>query len=234
MMSCIKSKLFALSSSLLLHYSAQMKFSSRLLLFISGPTFLCSLHHQPPHFDAPILPLFIFISPSSPFLPLRQSVYLFRPSGGALRLLIHSVFPLPIQIEGESYRLWTGYCTSLMTICYLFPVFMCGMHSLWSSVKFLRSAKRFHWLTSITDQTGQPVIKHLPLLILIHIPPSCHSLCRSALYLLTNDKLVLLLLIIVAFFPLFLHICIPPHFQLTSYVYEWVVCQYNSTVLACL
>lgn len=50
-------------------------------VFISGPTFLYILHHQLPHFDAPVFPLFIFISPSSPFLPSRQSV-LFPALGG--------------------------------------------------------------------------------------------------------------------------------------------------------
>lgn len=48
---------------------------------------------------------------------------------------------------------------------------MCGMHSLWSSLKFLNSAKRFRWLTSIRDEEelwGVPVIKRLPLLMATH------------------------------------------------------------------
>lgn len=93
-------------------------------------------------------------------------------------LFICSLFPLPIQYEGESYRLWTGFCTWLDTICYLLPVFV-WKHSLWSSLKSLHSAKRFRWLRSITDEErlrGAPVIKHLPLLMAAH----CNSHSSSS------------------------------------------------------
>lgn len=146
------------------------------------------LHQQPlQHFDASVLPLFVFISPSSAFLPFRQSVYLFWPLGAGGRgrgwgelsgLFIRCLFPLPIQYEGEPYRLWTGFCTWLDTIWYLLTVFV-WKHSLWSSLKSLHSAKRFRWLRSITDDEGlrgAPVIKHLPLLMAAH----CNSHSSSS------------------------------------------------------
>lgn len=40
------------------------------------------------------------------------------------------------------WSLWTGICISLATICYHFPACVCGMYSLWSSLKFLRSVRR--------------------------------------------------------------------------------------------
>lgn len=88
-------------------------------LSLSEPKFLCILHRRPPHFDAPVLPLFVFISPSSSslsFLPsFPPSIHLFSSSGGeALRLAVRSPLPPTILCEGESYwSLWTGFCTSL-------------------------------------------------------------------------------------------------------------------------
>lgn len=40
------------------------------------------------------------------------------------------------------WSLWRGICISLATICYHFPACVCGMYSLWSSLKFLRSVCR--------------------------------------------------------------------------------------------
>lgn len=88
-------------------------------------SFLCTLHQQLPHFDASILSLFIFISPSSPFLPLRQSVYLFRPSGreklwgssSALFFLCQSSMKAnPIDFEQDSALDWILYVISLLCL----------------------------------------------------------------------------------------------------------------------
>lgn len=104
-------------------------------------------------------------------LPVNPSTFSGPRGGGAPRLFNRSLFPLPIQDQRESYRFEQVSCTSPDAICYLSPVFMCGMHSLWSSLKFLNSAKRFRWLTSIRDEEelwGEPVIKRLPLLMATH------------------------------------------------------------------
>lgn len=134
--------------------------------FILGLAFLCILYQQPPHFDAPVLPLFIFISPSSPFLPVPA---LGVGVGGLWAAAALS--PLPIQYKGKSYidfgqdSALTGYYTLSLASVDVWK------HSLWSSLKFLHSAKRLRWLRSITNEEelwGEPVIKHLPLLMAAH------------------------------------------------------------------
>lgn len=83
------------------------------------------LASQPPHFDAPVPPLFFFISPSSPFQPLHQSVYLLRPSGGQLRgsssaLFLHSQSSMNanhIDFEQDAALHWMLYVISLLCLC---------------------------------------------------------------------------------------------------------------------
>lgn len=116
--------------------------SPRLSLF--APKFLCTLRHQPPHFDAPVLPLFIFISPSSSSSSFRPSIHLFQLlRGRALRLFVHAPLPPPILCEGESYGVFereSAFHSPLYVIT--FPACVCGMYSLWRSLKFLRSVRR--------------------------------------------------------------------------------------------
>lgn len=63
--------------------------------------------------------------------------------GGALRLFIRSLFPL---LPVWRWIIWTlTRILHLTGSCYLLPAFV-WKRSLWSSGKFLRSAKKFCWL----------------------------------------------------------------------------------------
>lgn len=161
------------------------------------------------------LPFCLPVNPSTCFGP-----------GGELRSSSTALFPLPIQYEGESYGHWADFCTSLDTICYLSPVFMCGMHSLWSSLKFLHSAKRFRWLTSIRDEEelwGEPVIKHLPLLTATHFNSHSSHFCPACQHFIYQKKeiqflrkLVLLQFLFCRFFSIPTLFGTSPHFHFIS------------------
>lgn len=121
---------------------------------LSVPKFLCISHHQPPQFDAPVLPLFVFIPPLSPPLSFHPSIQLLR--GRALRFSVYSPFPPLIGCEGESYGAFEQDCG-----CYMLSfswVSVCaqdrdqGMHSPRSSLKFLRSAIRYRCTTLTSDR----------------------------------------------------------------------------------
>lgn len=100
-------------------------------LSVLAPKFLCTSRHQPPHFDALVLPLFIFISPSSSSLSVRPSIHLFRLlRGRALRLFVHAPLPPPVLCEGESYGVFeqeSAFHSPLYVIIFLR---VCGMYSL--------------------------------------------------------------------------------------------------------
>lgn len=89
-----------------------------LMHFASAAATLWCFHSLSVHLYLTFISLSAFASICLPVQALWE--------GKALRLFICSLLPLPIQYEGESYRLWTGFRTWLDTICYLFPVFTCG------------------------------------------------------------------------------------------------------------
>lgn len=150
-----------------------------LFVFLTSPPlsllaskFLCTSRHQSPHFDAPVLPLFIFISPSSSSLSFRPSIHLFQLLGGrALRLFVHAPLPPPVLCGGESYGVFereSAFHSALYVIT--FPP-VCGMYSLWSSLKFLRSVRRTAAAEGRRGRgtRGRAVTEPL---VFIYIPPS--------------------------------------------------------------
>lgn len=131
------------------------------------------MHLTPPFTtpDAPVLPLFIFVSPSSPPFPSIHSFTCSVPLRESLRLSVHSLLLPPILCEGESYGVfekdsalhWLLYVISFLCLWNTFPSELTPVLS--------QKVPVCHRLMSIRNEEGplgELVIKHLPLLMATH------------------------------------------------------------------